>query len=363
MAGGLHRLPRNIPHARRKLPLPKNRLLKSSNVSEILTAYGLGQYVAKFILNGDIISAIMDTGSGVGQLACTGAAVEDASLVIYDPATATPPFNLVPQISAMCTTLCSHTDGCYSNPAVAGACEYLYAYGGGNALEGRAYTATLTFPSSVSNIRFPGFLFGCSFKTTTNPYMYSNFNALFGMDWEPTSMWNQMTTISNGVISDTLYLCLGDGGDLANTSSSAQAGVIVFGSPSSVKVTGSSVGGRVVNVTMWNSSTLESNGRLLLQPPGMWATLQSFNLVTAGGSTTALSMNTSNYYLHTGTSEILLVEDAFNALKEYFCPAITALSNSSFTFQCAFFNNVFEIEIVGATSIWSKAGLFVTRVC
>ena len=40
-------------------------------------------------------------------------------------------------------------------------------------------------------------------------------------------MWNQM--VSSGVVGDTMYLCLGNGGDVASTSAAAQAGVVVFG--------------------------------------------------------------------------------------------------------------------------------------
>ncbi|GAX86371.1 hypothetical protein CEUSTIGMA_g13783.t1, partial [Chlamydomonas eustigma] len=107
----------------------------------------------------------------------------------------------------------------------------------------------------------------CSYKTSTNPQMYSGFNALFGMDWESTSMWQQM--VSSGAISDTLYLCMGDGGDVAS-SAAAQAGVIIFGSSTSVTVTGSSAGGNAVTVTMYDSSNMvKSNGQLLLFPPAM----------------------------------------------------------------------------------------------
>lgn len=228
-------------------------------------------------------------------------------------------------------------------------------------MEGRAYTANLTFPSTISNLSFPNYLFGCSFKTTTNPYMYTNYNALFGMDWESTSMWNQMTAISNGTISDTLHLCLGDGGDEANITAASQQGVIVFGSSDSVTVTGSSAGGMVVNVTMHDSQNLlDSNGDLLLFPPSMWVSLSSFSLVSTTGEATALPMNPSNYYLmDTGTSEILLLEDAFNSLQETFCPTVSALSNSTYDILCEFSNTnkLFEVEINGATSKFSKTQL------
>ncbi|GAX80880.1 hypothetical protein CEUSTIGMA_g8315.t1 [Chlamydomonas eustigma] len=364
VAGGLYHLKKETPLSSRKRLYHrlKSRHLTTS-ISETTAALGLGQYAAQLILNGDTVHAVVDTGSGVSQLACTGSQIQGASssLVIYDPATATPPFTLVPQDSTTCTTLCPHTNGCYSNPVVAGACEYLYQYGGGNDLEGRAYTANLTFPSTISNLSFPNYLFGCSFKTSTNPYMYTNYNALFGMDWESTSMWNQMTAISKGTISDTLHLCLGDGGDKANTTAASQSGVIVFGNSNSVTVTGASAGGKVVNVTMYDShNLLDSNGKPLLFPPSMWVSLNSFSLVSSTGEVTALSMSSSNYYLmDTGTSEILLVQDAFDSLNKAFCPAVTALTNSTYNILCKFFksNGLFEVEVQGAADIFTKTQL------
>ncbi|GAX85285.1 hypothetical protein CEUSTIGMA_g12702.t1, partial [Chlamydomonas eustigma] len=175
---------------------------------------------------------------------------------------------------------------------------------------------------------------------------------------ESTSMWQQM--VSSGAISDTLYLCMGDGGDVAS-SAAAQAGVIIFGSSTSVAVTGSSAGGNAVTVTMYDSSDMvKSNGQLLLFPPAMWISLSSLNLVSAGkGSVTSLPMSTSNYYLlDTGTSLIYLVQDAYTSFKASFCPSVTALSTSSLHIACQVTSSgYFLVQITGVSSILSKTEL------
>jgi hypothetical protein len=140
VAGALHRHHRNqsLSPSRRF----SRRHLSSSFVPESTTALGLGEYTLQFLLDGDVVNAVLDTGSGVAQLACTGATVVGSGLTVYNPNTATPPFMLVEQGSATCNALCPHTDGCLTSTtqppaAMAGACEYYYAYGGGNSLYGR----------------------------------------------------------------------------------------------------------------------------------------------------------------------------------------------------------------------------------
>lgn len=43
------------------------------------------------------------------------------------------------------------------------------------------------------------------------------------------ALYKYFQMISNKLVSDTMYLCLGNGGDLVNTSSASQAGLIAFG--------------------------------------------------------------------------------------------------------------------------------------
>ncbi|GAX85286.1 hypothetical protein CEUSTIGMA_g12703.t1 [Chlamydomonas eustigma] len=108
------------------------RHLSSSFVPETTAALGLGEYTLQLLLDGDVVNAVLDTVQGSG-------------LIVYNPNTANPPFTLVQQGSTTCNALCPHTNGCLTsntNPAaaVAGACEYTYAYGGGNYLYGRVST-------------------------------------------------------------------------------------------------------------------------------------------------------------------------------------------------------------------------------
>ncbi|GAX85292.1 hypothetical protein CEUSTIGMA_g12709.t1 [Chlamydomonas eustigma] len=312
------------------------------------------QYTVQFLLDGVTVNSVIDTGSGVGQLACTGATINPAyssTLSVYNPTSSA--FTLVSNTSAACTEVCAQTQQCIAKPAQSGACEYYYAYADQSFLYGRVYTANMTFPSSDSNVSAPNIIFGCSYNTSTNPYMYDSTNSLFGMDWEPLSMWNQL--INESIVTDTLYLCLGDGGDLVNSSISSQAGVIIFGNTTSVSLSGTSAGGNTVTATMLDSVNLkDSNGNQILQPPSMWLTLNSLSLVSSSGSSTSLSMSTSNYYiLDTGTSLMLLVNDAFNSLNATFCSSLAALSNSTISITCSW-SSVFTVNISGVSAILTK---------
>jgi len=156
--------------------------------------------------------------------------------------------------------------------------------------------------------------------------MYTDTNSLFGMDWSPLSMWGQM--ISNKVVDDTMYLCLGNGGDMYNSSPDAQAGAIIFGT-SKIAISGASVGGDVVTMTM-----LDSKG-LKLVPPSMWVQLDALSIAPASGASKPLAMAQANYLIDSGTSYTLLTADAFASLDSVFCSNIIgAVSGTNMTVAC-----------------------------
>ncbi|GAX80876.1 hypothetical protein CEUSTIGMA_g8311.t1 [Chlamydomonas eustigma] len=288
-AGSLSRVPHANHHHQ---PRDSRHLTATTFIPQRTVDQGLGQYTVQFLLNGVTVNSVIDTGSGVGQLACTGTTINPAyssTLSVYNPTSSA--FTLVSNTSAACTEVCAQTQQCIAKPAQSGACEYYYAYADQSFLYGRVYTANMTFPSSNSNVTAPNIIFGCSYNTSTNPCMYDHTNSLFGMDWEPLSMWNQL--ISQSIVKDTLYLCLGNGGDSVdylNPSISSQAGVIIFGDTSSVSLSGTSAGGDTITATMLDSVNLkDSNGNQLLAPASMWLTLNSLSLVNSSGSTTSLS--------------------------------------------------------------------------
>ncbi|GAX80874.1 hypothetical protein CEUSTIGMA_g8309.t1 [Chlamydomonas eustigma] len=355
IAGGLYRKGNDASPARRR-----HRHLTSTFVPERLNSMGLGQYTVQFLLNGLSVNSVVDTGSGVGQLACTGTQINPlyaASVSVYNPSSATPPFSMISNTSAACSALCTQTQQCLQTPSQPGACQYFYAYADSSYVFGTLYSATMTFPSMISSLSFQNFLFGCSFDTSTNPYFFSNTNSLFGMDWQPLSFWSQMSV--TGSVSDSLSLCLGNGGDAANISAAAQSGVIVFGNSSSIKVSGSSAGGSVVVATMLDSKNLMgSDGQLLLNPPSMWVTLSALNLVSASGASTNLPIEATNYYIvDSGTSEIILLQEAFNSLYANFCPSLNKLSNATVNVSCVFSANLFTVQVYGINGLLSKTAL------
>ena len=165
---------------------------------------------------------------------------------------------------------------------------------------------------------------GCSFDSSTDPYFYTNTNSLFGMDWTPFSMWGLM--ISNKVVDDTMYLCLGNGGD---DSSDPQTGVILFGT-SKITIASNSAGGDVKKITM-----LDPTADKRLTPPSAWVQLDALNIVSANKASTPLAMSPGPYLIDSGTSLLLLLPDAFTSLDVAFCGSITgAVSDSSMVVTC-----------------------------
>jgi hypothetical protein len=164
---------------------------------------------------------------------------------------------------------------------------------------------------------------GCSFESSTDPYFYTNTNSLFGMDWSPFSMWGQM--ISNKVVDDTMYLCLGNGGD---ASSDPQTGVILFGT-SKITIASNSAGGDVVKMTMLDPTAM------LLPHPSAYVQLDALNIVSANKATTPLAMSPGPYLIDSGTSYLMLLPDAFTSWDVAFCGSITsAVSDSSMVVTC-----------------------------
>jgi hypothetical protein len=90
-------------------------------------------------------------GSGVNQLACTGVKIDPKgpSLPVYDPTTASPPFQLVSNVIPFCQAFCKVKE-CNPSPKVANACEYNTAYGGGDFVSGRIYSTIMNFSSSLA---------------------------------------------------------------------------------------------------------------------------------------------------------------------------------------------------------------------
>ena len=273
------------------------------------------------IYNGFNISAVIDTGSGIPHLACTGATTDPAPRSwlgaiarrpTFEPTNGTPPFTLVAKGSTDCQKFCSqsYNGSCWSNPTVSGACEYYYQYGTGS-LSARAYGGTMSFPGNVNTLsptaqNVSNFLVGCAYQSLTPTsltpyYMFSSFNALMGMDWAPLSMWMQMVTA--GVVGNTMYICMGNGGDYSGTN---QNGVVVLGNDPDVVITGASVGGEVITVTMLSTSIAVQ----LLGPKSMWIKITSISF-TGSTSTTNLAMAAGNYLIDSGTSQLLLMPDAF----------------------------------------------------
>ncbi|GAX85293.1 hypothetical protein CEUSTIGMA_g12710.t1 [Chlamydomonas eustigma] len=197
------------------------------------------------------------------------------------------------------------------------------------------------------------------FASSTMMSHKADVSCSFSSSGEPLSFWSQMSV--TGSVSDSLSLCLGNGGDAANISAAAQSGVIVFGNSSSITVSGSSAGGSVVVATMLDSKNLMgSDGQLLLNPPSMyeWVTLSALNLVSASGTSTNLPIETTNYYIvDSGTSEIILLQEAFNSLYANFCPSLNKLSNATVNVSCVFSANLFTVQVYGINGFLSKTAL------
>ena len=126
-----------------------------------------GPYISHRLLTLLLCHYSFMQGSGVNQIACTGATIDpefSSSLQVYDPATATPPFLLITKSDPACATFCLQSKGCDAAPQIANACEYYYSYGDGSYLHGRPYSTFMSFspslaPSSSTN-NISGFIVG-----------------------------------------------------------------------------------------------------------------------------------------------------------------------------------------------------------
>ena len=152
------------------------------------------------------------------------------------------------------------------------------------------------------------------------------------MDWSPLSFFGQM--ISNKVVDDTMYLCLGNGGD---ASSDSQAGVIIFGT-TKITVAGASAGGDVVTMTMVDSKNLkDANGNKILHIDSMWVQLTSLSIVSINGGSSLLAMSSGYYIIDSGTGLTTLMPDAFASFNAAFCNQITGAvdNNPDIAATCA----------------------------
>jgi hypothetical protein len=124
------------------------------------------RYFVNVIFNGNNISGVIDTGSGIPHLACTGATTApnptkwDGTPIgqrpTFEPSNSTPAFTLVAPGSTDCQKFCSQSyyGTCSSQPLVAAdpmsnTCNYYYQYGTGS-LSARAYSGTMSFPGTVT---------------------------------------------------------------------------------------------------------------------------------------------------------------------------------------------------------------------
>ena len=136
MAAGLYRSEGGRHHGHKQAAQRRRELVASQAYQgQRMQGYGLGIYTINLIFNGYTINALVDTGSGIPQLACNGATVDPSPkfwnqtaknpVSVFNPDTATPPFTLIPQWSAKCQTFCSSSyyGTCSTNPTVAGSCE------------------------------------------------------------------------------------------------------------------------------------------------------------------------------------------------------------------------------------------------
>ena len=151
-------------------------------------------------------------------------------------------------------------------------------------------------------------------------------------------MWSQM--ISSKVVDDTMYLCMGNGGD---ASSEPQVGVILFGT-SKITIAANSAGGDVVTMTMLDSK----NDPSLAYNPTMWVQLNAVSIVASNGGRLLLPASPAKYIIDSGTSHLILMDDAYKAFDSTFCGAISgAAGNSSMVATCAAQANSYIITLSG----------------
>ena len=327
-----------------RVSAPRTNLTRRSMASQAARMIGaqLGVYDFKVFINGRVVNGMVDTGSGLNHVACKGASVAPG-ISIIDPSQA-PALKLVPSSSSTCALIRPLVYSIIDPPALKGACEYEYKYMDKSFVHGRIYNGSLTFPTPVTltTPTLGNFILGCSYESS--PQFYESDNALFGMDWSRTSMWSQM--VAGGIVGNSLYLCLGNGyGSSSNQidwSANDESGVIIFGYDDSVAVTGGSVGGDVITITMPNPRSPSLSK--LLSPPSAWLKINGLSIGLMSTSIPLTAAKGGYYLIDTGTSQTYLLKPDFQALVTAFCPSVKRMYQSA---TCSYSNSdsVFYISI------------------
>ena len=165
----------------------------------------MGQYTMTVLINGRPVEAIVDTGSGLNQIACNGAAIQSDKVENFDP-NASPALEVLSADSAQCKSVCQNPSArCENSTLMPEGCAYYTRYGDGSWLHGFVARSNLSFPAPVTlpTPSVDDFLVGCAYNSSYYPYLFQYTNGLFGIDWEPTSMWQQL--VKAGAVGNSMH--------------------------------------------------------------------------------------------------------------------------------------------------------------
>ena len=290
------------------------------------------------LINGRPVEAIVDTGSGLNQIACNGAAIQSNKVENFDP-NASPALDVLSADSALCKSVCQNPSArCENSTLMPEGCAYYTRYGDGSWLHGFVARSNLSFPAPVTlpTPSVDDFLVGCAYNSSYYPYFFQYTNGLFGIDWEPTSMWQQL--VNAGAVGNSMYLCLGNGWGDTTTGIDRlgrdQRGVIVFGYDGAVSVTGASSDGETLTIPMLDPK------ELALVPPSSW--IKVFG-VRVGTSKAPLHQSEGGVYLiDSGSSGTYLTRGDYEAFNSVFCPSVISAYPSA---NCSFLSLYYAIDL------------------
>jgi hypothetical protein len=126
--------------------------------------------VVTVFLNGQEVDAVIDTGSGMNNVACSGATVgqgPDGSRIKLINPDKNPPLTLIPRTSYLCKNYVQYmVNSMIEPPEMSGACEFEYLYVDKSYLRGRVYQGALTFPSNTLPLgQVNNFVMACSYNS------------------------------------------------------------------------------------------------------------------------------------------------------------------------------------------------------
>ncbi|MEW5314045.1 MAG: hypothetical protein WDW38_005570 [Sanguina aurantia] len=288
-------------------------------------------------------SGMIDTGSGLVHLPCSDC--KGCKQLAFFNASNSATAVLSSCHSSGCAKICGADSTC-SDPSTCSTtsclcehsdskkCQYDIVYGDGTHSQGLVYTDTVRLPGSPSFTGIP-LTFGCDVEASQDLFVQA-VPALFGIDYQPASLYSQM--LAAGAISDSLTICLGDGIHLSDP---LAAGFLILGFSSfTVPYATATTAARRIDPATWT-------GQSGMVPSGLWLQLTSLTLGDDGVNSVGRSSHPVPALLDTGTSFTLLPGAVYRSFLKQLKALVSAMPDNTASYSLV------DLSCCGTTPIIS----------